>query len=63
MQLKPSQKGPVQSRQQEETSMGIQRRRYARASAASTLLAGPGLQSAHAQPLEQVKIVNGGAES
>ncbi len=39
--------------------MSIARRQFIQASAASTLLASLGLQSAHAQALEQVKIVNG----
>lgn len=39
--------------------MSIARRQFIQASAASTLLASLGLQSAHAQGLEQVKIVNG----
>ena len=39
--------------------MNINRRQLIQTSVASTLLASLGLQHAHAQALEQVKIVNG----
>ena len=39
--------------------MSIARRQFIQASAATGLLASLGLQNAHAQALEQVKIVNG----